>query len=94
MALVKPNTYRAARDFTFQGVNYPKGAPISTVLINTMPHLSSLLSRGYIQPDPDPHQRRGRWRNQPMHIPGAMLRATAGNRESEEEQTEEGEPNG
>lgn len=66
--LVKPASYRAARDLTFRGNTFAKGAPISNVIIKTLPHLSSLLSRRFIEPVPDPNRRRGPWRHWPTHV--------------------------
>lgn len=73
MALSKPTSYKALRPITIGGTAYAAGDTIPLAKIKTVKHLSALLSSYRIQPVPDPHHRRGRWRHQPVVITAAAL---------------------
>lgn len=57
MALVKPTIFTATRDINLSGVAVVKGQVLTPAEVRAIPHLDSLVDRGWIVVQPDPHQR-------------------------------------
>lgn len=58
MALVKPTTFTAARDLVLSGVAVAKATVLTAPQVQAIPHLDSLVDRGWIAVSPDPHRRK------------------------------------
>lgn len=69
MAMTVPEVWTVLKPFTIGDKSFENGDTLGTAELVTVPHLSALLSAGYVVPDADPFFRKT---SVPAHIPTTL----------------------